>query len=307
MKQDVYRALGVEHEDLEQLIHSPSDSPATRTMHSQSRFDGVYRFLGMYDVTISPRYFTSALCKPATLAKCRLAIGLYASLVVLIDIIHTQVTQGLAMWFSYYTHISYVALSAYFLFAGVHTARYAQFGMTRGLPCWPRLLQVLHMVLQHTVCAGAMLVTIVYWAVLAGDMDKSAYPLWVNISMHALNTCFALFEIWFSRVTTRFALMLPSFLVVLLYLPIVYIEHARSNNWVYFFFGSSNKAIVAGSILGIGILGLLCNLIVQLLQALRERVFGAHRGMSEEEAERPSRRLVPQVDPAAIELEDMAA
>jgi hypothetical protein len=299
-KQGLYRALGVGQDEEAQ------QQPVLCSMQPSSPMNRMYRFFGMYSDRISPRYFTSPLMAPSTLGKCRFAIGIYALGVVLIDAIHTRFFADLSLWVTYFTHITFVALSAYFLFGGWHTLTYAQHGMTRGLPTWSRPLQLMHMVLQHTVCAFAFLVTIVYWAVLAGDMSLDPYSLWINVSMHALNTAFVLFEIWCSRVTTRFALMIPSFALVLLYLPVVYISYARTHQWVYFFFGSANSAIVAGSILGIGGLSLLCNTVVQLLQALRERVFTAKRGMSDEEAQEQGFRAAPQVSVHALELQQIA-
>jgi len=55
-------------------------------------------------------------------------------------------------YFSYFTNLTYIGLCAYFFASGVQTAAYAS-EKGRGYPLqrWPRVLQVLHVLLHSTI------------------------------------------------------------------------------------------------------------------------------------------------------------
>jgi hypothetical protein len=132
---------------------------------------------------------------------------------------------------------------------------------------WPRILQFLHMLLWSTVTTFRMyflsslleawqnilltlflafIVTVVYWVLLASSSTfQSAYsskrtlhswsslliscgPLgWNNITVHAMNSAFALFEVLLTRAGPMPWTHVP-FLIILLaaYLGLAYVTHA---------------------------------------------------------------------------------
>jgi hypothetical protein len=80
-------------------------------------------------------------------------------------------------------------------------------------------------------------VTIVFWAVLyAGPWYTRRYDAWSNISQHALNSLFALFELLFTRADPRPWIHLPFLITLLaLYLGLAYLTHRTQGFYVYSF------------------------------------------------------------------------
>jgi hypothetical protein len=89
-------------------------------------------------------------------------------------------TNGAGRFFSYFTHLSYTGLLAYFWAAGVQTALYARNGRAYPLQRWPRVLQVAHVALQSTAVVFPVLVTAVFWALLSGPAALA--PGWPGAS-----------------------------------------------------------------------------------------------------------------------------
>ena len=103
-------------------------------------------------------------------------------------------------YFSYFTDITFISLTFYFIFAACHTVWYARTGSSP-LNRWYRPFQLAHTILYTTIITFPILVTIVFWALLAGSGTlATTRSRWSNISKHALNSAFALFEIVFSAV-----------------------------------------------------------------------------------------------------------
>jgi hypothetical protein len=155
--------------------------------------------------------------------------------------------------FSYFTNLTYWGLAFYFLFASIHTFTYARHG-TPTLNRWPRLLQVLHSFFYTTIVTFPFLVTIVYWAVLyPGSWFPYRYDAWTNVSQHAINSLFALFEAFLTRTNPRPWIHLPFIIIILaLYLGLAYLTRYTQGFYVYAFLDPSKGAgKTAGYILGI--------------------------------------------------------
>lgn len=231
-----------------------------------------WRFWGLQS-PFSPRYMTSPQMSPSTLGYCRLTIGSYALLVIVVNLIYSGIHQGLQLWFSYYTHISFVALCFYFFFAGAHSLIFAKHGLSKGLARWPKFLQLAHMVLQHTVCTYAFVVTVVFWLALSdGALSNGPYSAWMNISVHTLNSVFALFDIFSSRIVAKWTQIIGSIFLIGLYIPVVYITFGTTGKYVYWFFGAQASWQVAAAVGMIAAATILANFIVQLLELTREKV-----------------------------------
>lgn len=166
--------------------------------------------------------------------------------------------------FSYFTDLTYWGISFYFLVAAVHTLAYALTSRPL-LDRFPRSLQALHSLLYTTVVTFPFLVTIVYWTILyEGPWFKLEFNAWSNISQHAMNSIFALFEIVIPR--TNPPLWVHIFWLVLIlmgYLGVAFITLAAQGWYTYSFLdyhAVGGRGYVAAYCVGIavGILVIFC-------------------------------------------------
>ncbi|KAA8892927.1 hypothetical protein FN846DRAFT_595758 [Sphaerosporella brunnea] len=227
------------------------------------------------------RFQTSYLFAPMVLAIIRLTISTY----IFTTLVYRLVRAGIwspadvrSHW-SYFTNLTYWGQGFYFMFAGFHTFVYARKGIAP-LQKWPRILQLLHGVLYTTVCTYALVVTIVYWALIAPDSAPgdgpfaSVFSTWSNISVHAMNTGFALFEIFFTR-TERPPWIHMCFTVVFLamYLGLAYVTYATQGFYTYNFLNPGNGVgSLVEYIFGIFAASLIIFVVVWLLIWFREWV-----------------------------------
>jgi hypothetical protein len=184
--------------------------------------------------------------------------------------------------FSYFTVLTYWGIAFYFLFASIHTFTYARHG-TPALNRWPRLLQVLHSFFYTTIVTFPFLVTIVFWAILyVGPWYKDKYDAWSNISQHAMNSLFALFEAFIPRTNPRPWIHLPFIIVILaLYLGLAYLTRATEGFYVYNFLNPAQGAgKTAGYILGIAAGIIVVFLIVKGLMWIRKWLTEKKLGMT---------------------------
>lgn len=106
-------------------------------------------------------------------------------------------------YFSYFTDITYISLAFYFLFAAAHTLWYHHKGES-SLNKWYRPFQLAHTVLFSTIITFPIIVTIVFWTLLSSKSTfATPWSAWANISKHALNSAFTIFEIVFSAVALQ--------------------------------------------------------------------------------------------------------
>jgi len=112
---------------------------------------------------------------------------------------------GTCSYFSYFTHLSYIGLCAYFCAAGVQTFFYARSGKGYPLQSWPRALQYLHVLLYSTIVTyreypndyilrrqsllnwitPAILVTLVFWILLSDSSTfETAYSCQSSLSSY---------------------------------------------------------------------------------------------------------------------------
>ncbi|KAF5346888.1 hypothetical protein D9756_010598 [Leucocoprinus leucothites] len=181
------------------------------------------------------RYVTSYLCSPAVLGFIRLLLGLYSLVTNLVVLIWTGVHSGLAgTYFSYFTHLSYIGVTAWLWASGVQSVMFANAIKSSGddarypLQSWPRPLQYLHEFLFSTIATFPIIVTIVYWVLLAtSDSFSDTFTAWSNISQHVMNTLFVLFELIFTNLLPLTWIQLPATIVLLgLYLGVAYVTQS---------------------------------------------------------------------------------
>ncbi|RYP60560.1 hypothetical protein DL771_010477 [Monosporascus sp. 5C6A] len=144
--------------------------------------------------------------------------------------------------FSFFTVLTYWGIAFYLLVAAVHTATYARNATSRGplLARFPRPLQALHSLFYTTVTTYPLLVTIVYWGVLyptsfgAHGGFPNTFTAWINVSQHAFNSVFALFEIFVPRTQPPpFVHLLWLIVILALYLGLAYVTLATKGFYVY--------------------------------------------------------------------------
>lgn len=204
----------------------------------------IYPLLGVshpFDPT--SRFTTSWLLPPYLLASLRLLLSLYAFVTIFTifgwdDAHHLATTARQS--FSYFTNLTYWGLAFYFLLSALHTFSYARTGKA-WLQSWPKPLQAAHAIFYTTVVTFPFLVTLVFWAILYKNPWFSVVEQgWSNISQHALNSLFALFEIMLPRTSPPPPLHIV-FLVILLacYLALAYITHATEGFYPYSFLDTS--------------------------------------------------------------------
>ncbi|ELQ36574.1 hypothetical protein OOU_Y34scaffold00654g30 [Pyricularia oryzae Y34] len=215
--------------------------------------------------------------------------GLYALTTQFVSI-GTQVALGQSAdataEFSYFTVLTYWGIAFYLLVSAVHTATYAATGRPL-LARFPRSLQALHSLYYTTVSVYPFIVTIVYWGVLyVGPWFNTTFSAWSNVSRHAMNSGFALFEILVARTDLPPWIHLFWLIIILcLYLALAYVTHATKGFYVYPFLdpaGGAGKlaAYICGIAVGCIVIFLLVLGLIWLRKWVTERKLGMRGKLS---------------------------
>ncbi|TQV96469.1 hypothetical protein V2A60_003133 [Cordyceps javanica] len=216
---------------------------------------------GLWDP--SHRYETSWLLPPWLLFACRALFSVYA-FTDLFFVIGWSCThdaaggcQAARRSFSFFTVLTYWGIAFYLAVAAVHTLSYIRSGGRDSLLArLPRPLQALHALFYTSVVTLPFLVTIVFWAVLyAGPWFPDTYSAWGNVSQHALNSVFALFELALPRTAPPPWIHAFWLIMILLgYLGVAYITVADQGWYTYNFLDHDKvggRGYVAAYIFGI--------------------------------------------------------
>ncbi|KAI5854219.1 hypothetical protein BZA05DRAFT_393555 [Tricharina praecox] len=238
-----------------------------------SKFYRLFHVTQPFDVT--NRFQTSYVLPPGVLACVRLLICVYIFTTNVYRLVRARVagdTTQIEQHWSFFTNITYWSMGFYFLFAGFHGLVYSRRGIAP-LQTWPRILQLFHGVLWTTMCSYSLVVTIVYWGLLADASSfANTYTSWSNISVHMMNTGFSLFEIFISRVERPpWIHLVFNVLFLACYLGLAYVTHATQNFYTYDFLDPTNGAgSLVGYIFGIFVASCVLFLVVWLLVWFRE-------------------------------------
>ncbi|KAF8637264.1 hypothetical protein AX17_002944 [Amanita inopinata Kibby_2008] len=233
------------------------------------------------------KFITSPVFSTPVLAGVRLAVGAYTFITLLTTLIWDSTrSRGGDSFFSYFTHLSYIGLCAYFWAAGVQTW---VFGRKRiyMLQWWPRVLQFLHVLLYATITTFPILVTVVFWTLLTDPKTFStSYSTWSNVSVHILNTVFALSELILTNVPPAPWLFLPQCVVLLgCYLGVAYITYDTQGFYTYSFLDPKKEGVVlVGYILGIAAGECVLYAIVYGLVLLRTKLVDRYSHPNPEES-----------------------
>jgi len=211
-----------------------------------------------FTVPESKRYVTSWLLRPSVLALYRLLFALYIFVTILTTFIVGGVTHNsflLGTEFTYFTFLGYWGLGCYFAVAGTHTLGYARSGsfLLQRPGTLGKGLRLAHAVLYASVTVYPFVVTAVFWGFLSKGATAFPFATWSNVSMHALNSVFAFFEIVVPRTRPHaWVMLLPLVVMLAMYLGLTYVSHAIRGYYVYPFLDPSNGVgLVAGAIVGV--------------------------------------------------------
>ncbi|KAH9857708.1 hypothetical protein C2E23DRAFT_720282 [Lenzites betulinus] len=239
---------------------------------------GFYARLGV-SAPFDPKHdlVTSPVFSPLVLAILRLGLGFYAFFVLLFHLIWDSVrTHNANSFFAFFTHLSYTGIVAYYFAAGVQSVCYVRNGGT-GYPLqrWPRPLQFLHLLLGSTITSYPFVVTVIFWALLSGPSTfDSRFDTWINISQHAMNSAYALFEITVTNAPPSPWLHLPLCIFMLAcYLAVAYITHATQGFYTYSFLDPAKEhGKLAAYIVAVAVAECIAFLLARALTALRMRL-----------------------------------
>jgi hypothetical protein len=259
---------------------------------STNTFDTSHRFETSWLISPWALFFIRALFVRPPIPShhtANLPQSLYIFLVLIISLILTGIhpsnggPSASSLSFSYFTILTYWGLAFYFLFASLHTLTYARTG-TPLQTTIPPPHQALHSLLHTTITTYPILVTAIFWGILFRSWWTQSFPQWSNISEHALNSLFALFEIIVPR--TRPAPWIHALWIVVilaLYLGLAYLTHATRGIYVYGFLDpAEGGGKLAGYIVGIAAAGV-------VIFALRQGLVWGRRWVTETKMGREGR------------------
>lgn len=198
-------------------------------------------------------FVRSHFVSPIVLASIRLVLCIYSFATIIISYtwlanetatIHLkdvnigsytihQSSAAIGQSFSFFTYLTFWSLGFYFLFSSMHTFMYALRRRT-WLHNWPKPLQLAHSLYYSTVTTFPFLVTIVFWGTMNSGWPAGRFEQWMNLSVHGLNSVFAVIEIVLPATQpvplTHLSVVL---LVLSVYLGLAYLTRWTQGFYVY--------------------------------------------------------------------------
>ncbi|KAG8976646.1 hypothetical protein FRC05_003485 [Tulasnella sp. 425] len=211
---------------------------------------GYYEFFGVtapFDPDCT--FVSSHVLSPLAFGIFRLAIAIYTFVALIFIMVWNGVKlHNLQTFFSYFTNLCYIGMCAYFWASAVQTLAFSRrMRKPAAANATPTEGGSTHCNSGHASFSSStsslpFLVTIVFWALLADGAFSNEFNSWKNISVHALNSGFALLEIFLSRIVPRWANIFILILVLAGYLGVAYITHATQGFYTYSFLDLSRGA-----------------------------------------------------------------
>ncbi|KAG8844560.1 hypothetical protein FRB91_002532 [Serendipita sp. 411] len=241
------------------------------------------------------RLVTSGTVKPWVLFLIRLLLAIWSVAAGLAHIILSQAVLDeipFKQYYVYFTRLTFIGLTSYFCAAAFHSGffvlslRQLKKGEATRAPWYPlqkwgRVLQFLHLALFSTIITYPIIVTVVYWAILASNQSfSSPFYSWSNIAFHALNSVLLLVELIFGRVRLYLGYWIVCAIVLALYLGMAYLVHSVQDIWVYGFLDPQKPgAHVAAYIVGILVAETVVFIVIWGLIHIRDWIFPRPRGI----------------------------
>ncbi|KAJ4989066.1 hypothetical protein SVAN01_05504 [Stagonosporopsis vannaccii] len=144
-----------------------------------------------------------------------------------------QSEAAIGQSFSFFTYLTFWSLGFYFLVASVHTFMFA-FKAHTWLHNWPKPLQLMHSLYYSCVTSMPFLVTIVFWGTMNSGWPPGRFEQWMNLSVHGLNSVFAIVEILLPATEAPPVSHLSVVLLILsVYLGLAYLTRYTQGFYVY--------------------------------------------------------------------------
>jgi hypothetical protein len=180
--------------------------------------------MSLYSFTTIITCYTWLAHKTATIKLKDVNIGSYTI---------QQSEDAIGQSFSFFTYLTFWCLGFYFLISSVHTFMYA-FRQRTWLHKWPKALQLAHSFYYSSVTSFPFLVTIVFWGTMNSGWPAGRFEQWINISVHGLNSVFAVTEIVISATAPPPVTHLSVVLLILsAYLGLAYLTRYTQGFYVY--------------------------------------------------------------------------
>jgi hypothetical protein len=180
--------------------------------------------MSLYSFTTIITCYTWLAHKTATIKLKDVNIGSYTI---------QQSEDAIGQSFSFFTYLTFWCLGFYFLISSVHTFMYA-FRQRTWLHKWPKALQLAHSFYYSSVTSFPFLVTIVFWGTMNSGWPAGRFEQWINISVHGLNSVFAVTEIVISATAPPPVTHLSVVLLILsVYLGLAYLTRYTQGFYVY--------------------------------------------------------------------------
>lgn len=180
--------------------------------------------LSIYSFTTIITCYTWLAHKTATISLKDVNIGSYTI---------QQSDAAIGQSFSFFTYLTFWSLGFYFLVSSIHTFMYASKQRT-WLHFWPKPLQLAHSLYYSSITSFPFLVTIVFWGTMNSGWPAGRFEQWINISVHALNSLFAIVEIILPATKPHPWTHLSFVLLVLsVYLGLAYLTYETQGFYVY--------------------------------------------------------------------------
>ncbi|KAL0579022.1 hypothetical protein V5O48_002976 [Marasmius crinis-equi] len=246
----------------------------------------VKQLFGVYETVFDPscKLVTSPFFSATVLAVVRFLVALYTTTTLVIIMVSDGVEDGDAgRNFSYFTTLTYIGICSYYWAAFTQSASYVA-RKTRGgsgypLQQWPKWLQSLHLILGTSIITFPILVTVVFWVLLANSESLgSPMLIWRNVSVHALNSVFCFFEMLFTHSPRpRWFFLVPMIIILGGYCGLAYVTEATQGFYTYPFLNPDKGPILAGYIVGIALAECIIFSVVWGLMTFKAKYFPVAR------------------------------
>lgn len=175
--------------------------------------------------------FTTIIVSYAWLANNTATVGLKDVNIGSYTIQQSEAAIGQS--FSFFTYLTFWSLGFYFLVSAVHTFTYALKERT-WLQDWPKPLQLMHSLYYSCITCMPFLVTIVFWGTMNSGWPAGRFEQWMNLSVHGLNSVFAIVEIVLPATEAPPVSHLSVVLLILsVYLGLAYLTRYTQGFYVY--------------------------------------------------------------------------
>ncbi|KAF4555994.1 Hypothetical protein D9617_2g059610 [Elsinoe fawcettii] len=248
------------------------------------------------------RHITSWFLPPLALACIRALFSVYIFATILTTIglqLGSNNARAAQVSFSFFTVLTWYGLGFYSAVSAIHGFIYsargraglasnsgsiydAEAGQVDRAGGFKGVLRWAHGWYYATVTTFPFIVTAVFWGLLANGALYDTFSTWNNISEHAMNSGFALFEVLIPRTeATPWIHIAPMVVLLAMYLGLTYLSHALNGFYVYPFLNQEKNgrgitaAYILGILVGAVIIFAIVHLVIKFRRWLTETKFGA--------------------------------